>query len=95
MRIFSQFDQSSLSASRNFGSLIPIERTAKTLIRLGGCPADLSESSLDAQVILFVWSLYGFYSVLTHIQYCFFGSNDVQLFRINREEVMIMKKQRQ
>ena len=43
-----QFDQSSLSACRKHGSLaLPIKRTAKTLIRLGGCPG-WSESSLGA-----------------------------------------------
>ena len=41
-------NQSSLSAWRKLGSLLPTERTAKTIIRLGGCPG-LSESSLGAQ----------------------------------------------
>ena len=35
------------------GPYLPIERTAKTLIRLGGCPG-WSESSLAAQVIVLV-----------------------------------------
>ena len=37
------------------GPQLPIERTAKTLITLGGCP-DWSESSLGAQIILLVLS---------------------------------------
>ena len=37
------------------GTLLPIERTVKTLIRLGGCPG-WSESSLGACVILLVLS---------------------------------------
>ena len=37
------------------GPKLPIERTAKTLIRLGGCPG-WSESSLGTKVILFVFS---------------------------------------
>ena len=40
-----------LSARRMVGYFLPVERTAKTLIRLGGCPG-WSESSLDAHVIL-------------------------------------------
>ena len=32
------WSESSLSASRKLGSLAPIESTAKTLIRMGGCP---------------------------------------------------------
>ena len=44
-----QSDQSSLSAWRKLGSLAPIERTAKTLIRLGGCPG-WSEPSLGAHL---------------------------------------------
>ena len=39
------------------GPQLPIERTAKTPIRLGGCLADLS--SLGEQVILLVFSLGG------------------------------------
>ena len=39
----------------NLGSYIPIEHTAKTLIRLGGCPG-WSESSPGTQVILLVLS---------------------------------------
>ena len=38
-----------------FGPKLPIERTAKTLIRLGGCPG-WSESSLGTKVILLVLS---------------------------------------
>ena len=38
-----------------FGPQLPIERTAKTLIRLGGCPG-WSESSLGAKTILLVLS---------------------------------------
>ena len=41
-----------------FGSWLPIKRTGKTLIRLGGCPG-WSESSLGAHVILFVLSFCG------------------------------------
>ena len=40
------------------GPKLPIERTSKTLIRLGGCPG-WSESSLGTQVILLVLSLGG------------------------------------
>ena len=43
-----QSDQSSLSAWRNIGPLTPIERTVKTLIRLGECPG-LSEYSLGTR----------------------------------------------
>ena len=47
-----QRSESSLSAWRKLGSLAThIERTAKTLIRLGGCPG-WSESSLGAHTIL-------------------------------------------
>ena len=43
------------------GSQLPIRRTAKTLIRLGGC-SGWSESSLGAQVILLVLSWGGSYN---------------------------------
>ena len=49
------WSESSLSTWRKLGSLATIERTAKTLIRLGGCP-DRSESSMGAHVILLVLS---------------------------------------
>ena len=42
----------------NFGPLLPIKRTAKSLIRLGKCPA-WSVSSLGAQIILLVSSCSG------------------------------------
>ena len=42
------WSESSLSAWRKLGSLVPIKPTARTLIRLGGCPG-WSESSLGAQ----------------------------------------------
>ena len=45
------WSESSLSAWRKLGSLVTIERTAKTLIRLGG-----SGSSLGAQSLCFVMS---------------------------------------
>ena len=48
-----------------FGLEFPIERTAKTLIRLGGCPG-WSESSLGEQVILLVLSCCGSYYVHVH-----------------------------
>ena len=38
------------------GPKLPIERTAKTLIRLGGCPS-WSESSLGTKVILLVFEV--------------------------------------
>ena len=91
--ISAQFDQSSLSTSRNLGSL-----ATHCAHRQTGWMHSWSQSLLDTQVILLVLSLYGFYSVLTHIKYRFFGSNDmynVQLFRLNWEELMTMKKQRQ
>ena len=69
-----------------------IQHTAKTLIRLDGCPADLS--ALDAQVhfvgLVTVWLLLSFNA--HKISFLRFQRH-VQLFRINREEVMIMKKQ--
>ena len=45
----------SLSAWKTFGPQLPIERTVKTLIRMGGCPG-WSESSLGANIILLVLS---------------------------------------
>ena len=56
----SVWSESSLSAWRNLGTLATIECTAKTLIRLGGCPG-WSESSLGAKVILLVLSCDGSY----------------------------------
>ena len=53
-----QSDQSSLSARRNLGSVATIECTAKTLIRLGGCPG-WSTSSPCVRIILFVLSCSG------------------------------------
>ena len=51
-----QSDQSlRCTHEETLGPYLPIERTAKTLIRLGGCPGS-SESSLVAQVILLVSS---------------------------------------
>ena len=93
--IFPQLNQSSLSASRNLGSLITHWVHSKDSDQTGWMPS-WSESSLDAQLILLVWSLYGFYSVLMHIKYRFFGFQwHVQLFKINLGEVMIVKKQGQ
>ena len=49
-----QSDQSLLCPhEESLGPKLPIERTAKTLIRLGGCPG-WSESSLGAYAILLV-----------------------------------------
>ena len=45
---FAQSDQSSLCTWRKLGPKLPIECTAKTLIRLGRCPG-WSETSLGAQ----------------------------------------------
>ena len=42
----------------SLGLKLPIERTAKTLIRLGGCPG-WSESSMDTLVILLLLSCRG------------------------------------
>ena len=42
-------------------------RTAKTLIRLGGCPGR-SESSLGTQIILLVLSCHGSYAVINLIK---------------------------
>ena len=59
------------------GPKLPIERTAKTLIRLGGCPG-WSESSLGAKVILLVLSWGGSKSFFlestyaAHIHFIFF-----------------------
>ena len=89
MCITTQFDQSSLSASRNLGSLVTHWAHSKDSDQTRWMPS-WSESSLDSQVILLVWSLYSFHSVLSFLRF-----QHVQLFRINREEVMIMKKQRQ
>ena len=47
-----QSDQLRWPPEARFGRVLPIERTAKTLIRLGGCPG-WSESSLCAR--LFCW----------------------------------------
>ena len=49
-----QSDQSSLSAWRKLGSLVPIERKAKTLIRLCRCPG-WSESLLGTQSFCLSW----------------------------------------
>ena len=38
------------------GLKLPIERTAKTLIRLGGCPADLSVRCAHTHFVGFVMS---------------------------------------
>ena len=81
--ISTQYDQSSQSALRN------LERTAKT-DQTGWMPS-WSESSLDAQVVT-VWLLFSFNA--HKISFLRFRWH-VQLFRINQEEVMIMKKQRQ
>ena len=77
--ISAHFDQPSLSASRNLGPLATHWAHSKDSDQTGWMPS-WSESSLDAQVILFVWSLYSFYSVLTHTRYRFFGSNDMYNF---------------
>ena len=47
----------------SLGPWLPIERTAKTLIRLGGCPG-WSESSLGAQAILLVLSWRGSFETI-------------------------------
>ena len=47
--------ESALSAWSKLGPKLPIEHTAKTLIRLGGCPGG-SKSSLGTNVILLVLS---------------------------------------
>ena len=49
------------------GPKLPIERTAKTLIRLGGCPG-WSESSLGAHVILFVLSCCGSFDFISGVK---------------------------
>ena len=79
MHISAQSDQSSLSTSRNLGSLATYWAHRKDSDQSGWMPS-WSESSLDAQVILLVWSLCGFYSVLTHLQFHLFGSNDMYNF---------------
>ena len=49
IRVSAQFDQSlRCPHEESLGPYLPIERTAKTLIRLGGCPG-WSESSLGAK----------------------------------------------
>ena len=48
-------DQPGHPHEESFGPCLPIECLVKTLIRMGGCPG-WSESSLGAQVILFVLS---------------------------------------
>ena len=54
--ISAQSDQSQrFPPEAKLGPKLPIERTAKTLIRLGGCPG-WSESSLGTKVILLVLS---------------------------------------
>ena len=59
------------------GPQLPIERTAKTQIRLGGCPG-WSESSLGAHVILMVLSCGGSYIVHYHPT-CYIQSNETVL----------------
>ena len=56
--IYPDWSVSSLYAWRKLWHWLPTERTAKTLIRLGGCPG-WSESSLGAHVILLVLSCGG------------------------------------
>ena len=48
------WSESSLSAWRNLGPQLPIERTAKTLIRLGGCQADLSLCWTHSHFVSFI-----------------------------------------
>ena len=58
-QIFAQSDQSIRCPHKEaLGLVLPIKRTAKTLIRLGGCPG-WSASSLGAHVILLVLSCGG------------------------------------
>ena len=50
----------------SLGPYLPIERTSKTLIRLGGCPG-WSESSLGAKIILLVLSWRDSYTLDVHL----------------------------
>ena len=63
------WSESSLSAWRKLGSLLPIERTLETLIRLGRCPG-WSASSLGAQS--FCWFCHGKLSACSAFEkHCF------------------------
>ena len=76
--IHSVWSELAVGSVEALGPKLPREHTAKTLIRLGGCPG-WSESSLGAQVMLLVLSCTGSNEVLKH----FTGHYSIRVLFIN------------